>query len=128
MSLLLDSHLILWWMEGSPRLRPPVRAMIDEATGEVFVSHASLWEFAIKASMGKLRMDIGAFQRNVAADGFTWLAIAPKHIATVAALPLFDDHKDPYDRLLVAQSVTEPMILLTTDEKLATYGSTVRVV
>ena len=102
--------------------------MIEEATDDVFVSQATLWEFAIKASIGKLRMDIGAFHHNVAADGFTWLAIATKHIATVATLPAFDDHKDPFDRLLVAQSVTEPLILLTTDEKLARYGSTVRVV
>jgi PIN domain nuclease of toxin-antitoxin system len=128
MSLLLDSHIILWWMEESSKLPPTARKMIDAATDKVFVSHATLWEFAIKQSTGKLHMDVEAFHQNVAADGFTWLAIAPKHITTVAQLPIFDDHKDPFDRLLVAQSLSEPLILLTTDDKLARYGTTVRVV
>jgi len=60
-------------------------------------------------------------------DGFSWLPIENEHVIQVATLPTFDDHKDPFDRLLVAQSMTEPLILLTTDEKLARYGSTIRV-
>lgn len=128
MSLLLDSHIILWWMNESPRLPATARKMIEATTDKVFVSYATLWEFAIKQSSGKLKMDVDAFHRNVAADGFTWLDIAPQHIKMVTQLPLHDDHKDPFDRLLVAQSLSEPLILLTTDEKLARYGTTVRVV
>lgn len=128
MSLLLDSHIILWWMKESPKLPVSARKMIDATTDKVFVSHATLWEFAIKQSNGKLKMDVDAFHRNVAADGFTWLDIAPKHIKMVTQLPLFDDHKDPFDRLLVAQSLSEPLILLTSDDKLARYGTTVRLV
>lgn len=128
MSLLLDSHIILWWMEGSPKLPATARKMIEATTDTVFVSYATLWELAVKQSNGKLKMDVDAFHRNVATDGFTWLDIAPKHITMVAQLQRFDDHKDPFDRLLVAQSLSEPLILLTADEKLARYGTTVRVV
>ena len=128
MSLLLDSHIILWWMDESSKLPTTARQTIEATTDKVFVSYATLWEFAIKQSNGKLKMDVDAFHHNVAADGFTWLDIKPKHLTTVAQLSHFDDHKDPFDRLLVAQSLSEPLILLTTDQKLARYGTTVRVV
>ena len=95
---------------------------------EVFVSRASLWEIAIKVSIGRLKMDIAKFAGNVEKHGFTWLDIKNDHLLAVAALPVFDDHRDPFDRLLVAQSQTEPLVLLTSDSGLARYGSTVRVV
>jgi len=68
------------------------------------------------------------FAKQVGIIGFSWLSIENEHVLQVAALPLFDDHKDPFDRLLVAQSLSEPLILLTVDAKLARYGNTVRVV
>lgn len=128
MSLLLDSHIILWWMDKSPKLPAAARTMIEATTDKVFVIYATLWEFAIKQSNGKLKMDVDAFHRNVATDGFTWLDIAPKHITMVTQLSRFDDHKDSFGRLLVAQSLSEPGILLTTYATLARYGTTVRVV
>ena len=96
--------------------------------GWVFVSRASLWELAIKISLGKLRLDLPKFVRQAERDGFFWLSIDTRHLLAVAELPTFNDHKDPFDRLLVAQSMTEPLILLTTDGKMSRYGSTVRVV
>lgn len=82
---------------------------------------------AIKIGLGKLRIDLPRFAQQVPADGFVWLPIENHHVLQMASLPVFDDHKDPFDRLLVAQSVSEPLILVTTDAKLARYGTTIRV-
>ena len=127
MRLLLDTHFILWWQADHPRLSTTVREMIEQASEVVFVSRASLWEIAIKANQGKLRLNLAEFVCTVEENGFQWLDIRNEHLLVVASLPLFDDHKDPFDRLLVAQSLTESLILLTTDAKLARYGATVRV-
>jgi PIN domain nuclease of toxin-antitoxin system len=83
---------------------------------------------AIKIGKGKLKIDLRTFNHQVIADGFAWLPIEDEHVLQVATLPMFDDHKDPFDRLLVAQSLSEPLILLTADAKLARYGTTVQVV
>lgn len=128
MKLLLDTHLILWWETNHPRLPPAVKELIADQAERVFVSRASLWEMAIKISLGRLRMDLGQFIHNVEAQGFEWLDIRSEHLLAVASLPAFDDHKDPFDRLLAAQSLCEPLILLSCDEKLARYGSTIRIV
>ena len=86
----------------------------------------SLWELTIRAGLGKLRIDLPVFAEQVEAMGFAWLPIDNAHILKLAELPIFDDHRDPFDRLLVAQSLAEPLILLTVDSKLARYGSTIR--
>ena len=128
MRVLLDTHLIIWWEAKHPRLPAKVTQWVRNEAEEVFVSRASLWEIAIKVSIGRLKMDIAKFAGNVEKHGFTWLDIKNDHLLAVAALPVFDDHRDPFDRLLVAQSQTEPLVLLTSDSRLARYGSTVRVV
>lgn len=92
------------------------------------VSVVSEWELAIKANNKKIGLNLPVFSKGIDDTGFGRLGITPLHTHSVAQLPLFDDHKDPFDRLLVAQSLSEPLILLTTDEKLARYGTTVRVV
>jgi len=94
----------------------------------VFISRISLWEIAIKTGIGKLHLDLPRNIQRMAAKGFEWLALENAHVPGLTGLPSHDDHKDPFDRLLVAQSLTEPMILLTTDAKLACYGTTVRAV
>lgn len=73
-------------------------------------------------------MDIAKFADNVEKNGFTWLDIKNEHMLAVATLPVFDDHRDPFDRLMVAQSLCEQLLLLTVDSKLARYGATVRIV
>jgi PIN domain nuclease of toxin-antitoxin system len=125
--LLLDTHFAFWWQTGDPRVTEEVRSLV-EAADETFVSSVSLWELTIKAGLGKVRIDLSAFAEQVESMGFTWLPIENAHILTLAVLPGFDDHRDPFDRLLVAQSMSEPLILLTVDGKLGRYGSTVRVV
>lgn len=127
MRLLLDTHFAFWWQTGDPRVTEEVRGMV-EAADEVFVSRVSLWELTIKAGLGRVRIDLSVFAEQVDSMGFTWLPIENAHILTLTVLPTFDDHRDPFDRLLVAQSMSEPLILLTVDGKLGRYGSTVRVI
>ncbi len=126
MRLLLDTHLVLWWEAGSTSLPAPLRSLVDQADA-VFVSRASLWEIAVKVSIGKLRLDIEKFAGNIEKHGFEWLDIRNTHLIAVAALPLLDDHKDPFERLLVAQGRAEPLLFLTSERRLAAYGEMVRV-
>jgi PIN domain nuclease of toxin-antitoxin system len=112
---------------GNSRLPLELRTLADEADA-VFISQASLWEIAIKLSIGKLRLNIERFAGNIEKHGFEWLTIRNAHLLAVAALPLVDDHRDPFDRLLVAQSYSEPLLFLTADKRLARYGETVRVI
>ncbi|MDP2808938.1 MAG: type II toxin-antitoxin system VapC family toxin [Rhodocyclaceae bacterium] len=128
MRLLLDTHLVIWWEANHPRLPGVVTDLVRNEAEAVFVSRASLWEIAIKISTGRLKMDIAKFAGNIEKQGFQWLDIKNDHLLAVAGLPTFDDHRDPFDRLLVAQSQTEPLVLLTVDSALARYGSTVRLV
>lgn len=127
MRLLLDTHFAFWWQTGDARVTDSVRRLVDSAE-EVLISRVSLWELAIKAGLGKVRIDLPIFAEQVEAMGFAWLPIDNAHILKLADLPGFDDHRDPFDRLLIAQSMAEPLILLTADGKLARYGSTVRVI
>ncbi|MBI3370842.1 MAG: type II toxin-antitoxin system VapC family toxin [Betaproteobacteria bacterium] len=127
MRLLLDTRIVYCWMFEPARLPGAAIALIEQTEDDALVSRATHWEMAIKIANGKLRIDFPKFCAQVVADGFSWLPIENHHLLQVATLPAFDDHKDPFDRLLVAQSMTEPLILLTADAKLARYGSTVRV-
>ena len=126
MRLLLDTQLVLWWEAGSPRLPAELRTTVDQADA-VLVSRASLWEVAIKVSIGKLRLNIERFAGNIEKHGFEWLDIRNAHLLAVTTLPLYPGHRDPFDRLLVAQSRSEPLLLLTADERLARYGERIRV-
>ena len=126
--LLLDTHLVLWWLSDDPRLPRPVLEMVQAPEVEVFVSQASLWEMAIKVSIGRLQVDLVSLERQVPLQGFQWLPISNAHLLAVRDLECDSDHRDPFDRLLVCQSRVEPMLLLTGDSLLKRYGSTVIVV
>ncbi|MGH8607900.1 MAG: type II toxin-antitoxin system VapC family toxin [Gammaproteobacteria bacterium] len=128
MRLLLDTQIALWWLTHAKQVPAKAREWVEQAEDGVFVSQTTFWELAIKANLGKLRLDLPKFARQIERDGFRWLRIDNRHLLTVARLPSFDDHKDPFDRLLVAQSMTEPLILLSTDAKLSRYGTTVQIV
>ena len=123
--LLLDTHLVLWWLNGDPRLPQPVMERVQAEQAEVFVSQASLWEMAIKASIGRLQVDLPELERQVPLQGFRWLPISNAHLLAVADLETDGVHRDPFDRLLVCQSRVEPMLLLTLDTQLRSYGATV---
>jgi PIN domain nuclease of toxin-antitoxin system len=118
MRLLLDSHILLWWLALAPNLTDRARRAITLAD-EVYVSAASVWELAIKAASGRLRMpkDLGGqMQKN----GFVPLPITMAHGIAAAELPLH--HRDPFDRMLVAQASLESLTLLTADPRLKLYG------
>ena len=123
MRLLLDTHAFLWWVAASGGLSRKARSAVASARNECFVSVASGWEIAIKVSLGKLRID-GALDRflpeQLAANGFQPLAIDLKHAARVATLPFH--HRDPFDRLLVAQALEEDLAVVTADPVFAKYG------
>lgn len=121
MRLLLDTHVFLWVVADSPRLSAVARDLIGRAD-EVYVSVASLWEVSIKASTGKIVADIDSLAGAIEGSGMTPLPVSLAHTVQVSHLPLRDGHKDPFDRLLVAQSMTEPLVLLTADRQLAAYG------
>lgn len=128
MKLLLDTQLIYWWLVEPQLLPSHARQLIEASVAPVMVSVVSEWELAIKVSTKKMGLNMPIFSKGIDDGGFDRLGITPLHTHSVAQLPHFDDHKDPFDRLLVAQSLSEPLILLTTDQKLARYGTTVRVV
>jgi PIN domain nuclease of toxin-antitoxin system len=125
MRLLLDTHLFIWSVTASPHLKPATRAYIAAAEA-VYVSAASIWEIAIKASLGKIEGDTQVFAAAIEDSGFQTLPVSVQHAAAVAKLPLL--HSDPFDRLLLAQSFTEPLRLVTADRALAVYGGAVEVV
>lgn len=126
MRVLLDTHILLWSQENSPRLSDAARQIITDRGTEVFVSSVSIWEVAIKAATGKLRADVRALIAAVPRSGFLFLPFTERHALRVSELP--ELHKDPFDRALVAQSQSEPLILLTRDQQLAQYGAPVRLV
>jgi PIN domain nuclease of toxin-antitoxin system len=128
MRVLLDTHLAIWWLAGDARLPAAARALVEDPATRSYVSLVSLWEMAVKRSLGKLRVDLAAFSAQLDATGFRRLGITGQHVLHVAQLPDERDHRDPFDRLLVAQSATEPMILLTADRRLERYGTTIRIV
>ena len=129
MSFLLDTHALIWWFLDSPRLSDPARAAIKAYADPVHVSAVSAFEIATKVRLGKLpdaaRLD-RSFEAFLVAQDFQPLPLTLEHALVAGGLS--DSHKDPFDRLLAAQSLSEPLILLTADAKLARYGSTVRVV
>jgi PIN domain nuclease of toxin-antitoxin system len=118
MRILLDTQIFIWVTQDSPRLTAQARAIMLEAA-EVFVSAASIWEIAIKAALGKLQADPERMTEAIRASGFTELPVSAAHAAGVGRLP--DHHRDPFDRLLVAQALAEPLRLLTADGRLARY-------
>ena len=123
MRLLLDTHALIWFAEDSPELSEPARAALADTSDDVFCSVASIWEMAIKLSLGKLKMSVrleGPFERLLERNGFRLVPVEYLHAARVAALPWH--HRDPFDRLLVAQAMVEGMALLSQDGQLDAYG------
>lgn len=122
MSVLLDTHILLWWMEDDARLSAAAHETIQGARS-VWVSVVNLWEIILKTQAGKLRVNPCNLHQAVGEDGFTWLTVRPEHVLAVARLA--PHHQDPFDRLLVAQAGVESLHLLTADRLLSAYGSVV---
>ncbi len=123
MNLLLDTHILLWWLSDDVRLPNAARQWIAEEAQSVFVSTASLWEICLKAAKGKLRADLRQIDHEIEKGDYTYLPVEPAHVLQLSELPLH--HADPFDRLLVAQAIAENLRLLTCDTNLQCYGDAV---
>lgn len=125
MRLLLDTHVALWAIADDARLNTLARGLIAAPDNEVSVSAVSVWEIAIKFSLGRGDMPISAIQalQYFQEAGYVLLGVTAAHAAAVEALPLI--HADPFDRLLVAQALAEPLRLLTHDATVARYSDSI---
>lgn len=125
MRLLLDTNILLWLMSDNKRLTSSARSLIVDAS-EVYVSSVSLWEVAIKWRIGKIEEDPRLIAGQLDAAGILELQMTNRHALATGTLPLL--HNDPFDRLLIAQAITETMRLLTADAKLKPYSELVTLV
>lgn len=127
MRLLLDTHALYWYIEGDPKLSGSAQTPIRDASNDVLISPASYWEIAIKVSIGKWALNRPYEEFiDLALNhyGFQVLAILPTHTARLIGLAFPQNHKDPFDRLLVAQALTENIPIISADPKLDAYGIT----
>lgn len=128
MSLLLDTHILLWVGESPERLPSDIADLIENGEEDVAFSAVNIWEIAIKYALGRpdFRTDPALVMRRFREAGFRELAVTSEHAMRVGTLPRL--HNDPFDRLLVAQSIVEGMTLLTADATLAAYPAMIRVI
>ncbi|MEJ2415576.1 MAG: type II toxin-antitoxin system VapC family toxin [Exilibacterium sp.] len=126
MKLLLDTHLLLWSAGSPERLSTEARTLLENLDNELFFSAASLWKITIKNGLGRpdFKVDARILRRGLLDNGYSELPIASEHAVYVDSLPPI--HKDPFDRILVAQATVEGITLLTTDTTVANYPGPVR--
>lgn len=120
-SYLLDTHTILWYLEANPLLSKKAKETIEDAENETYISHVSLWEIAIKMSIRKLTLDtlFIDFEKKLIQEGFSILPIASAHITEYSKLPLH--HRDPFDRLFIAQAIANGYKILGQDSSFDSY-------
>ncbi|GAA5184671.1 type II toxin-antitoxin system VapC family toxin [Rugosimonospora acidiphila] len=120
MKLLIDTHVVIWWLADDPTLSDDIKVRLDHEP-DVFVSAATLWEVAIKQAVGKLKEPADLPER-IRDSGFRELTITSQHAVTAGRLPLI--HRDPFDRMLVAQAQCEDLTLVTRDPEIQKYDVT----
>ena len=127
MQLLLDTHALYWYTTGDSKLSIQAQTVVQDATNDVFLSPASLWEIAVKVSIGKWKMN-QTFEmfldRCLGQYEFKILPIQPSHAIAVSRLPFPTDHRDPFDRMLISQAIAESMALVSADSAFDPYGVT----
>jgi PIN domain nuclease of toxin-antitoxin system len=124
MRLLFDTHALIWWFAGDERLSSAARKAIDESA-DVFVSAASAWEITTKHRLGKLPgvvAIVGDIAAATAGEGFRELPISLRHGQVAGSLP--GPHRDPFDRMLIAQAISENLVLVSNEKAFRTYGAT----
>ena len=128
MKLLLDTHLLLWAAGDPNRLSREARRLVDNPKNELLFSVASLWEVAIKRGLGRddFKLDARVLRRGLLDNGYSELPIISEHVVAIDSLPSI--HKDPFDRVLVAQATVEGITLLTTDSVVSKYPGPIRIV
>ncbi|RBM00390.1 PIN domain nuclease [Acidithiobacillus ferridurans] len=122
---MLDTHVALWAITDSPKLSKKAREMIELPKSSIWISAATIWEIAIKRSLGRGDMPVSSQEamRYFGESGYRFLPVEPEHAAAVEDLPTH--HADPFDRILVAQALVEPMRLITHDAMVACYSDTI---
>ena len=120
MRILLDTHILLWALTDDPKLFPKAKKLIETAT-EVYISAATFWEMSIKIGLGKLTAVLAEIREYCRDSGFIELPVSVEH--AIAVKDLEHHHRDPFDRLIVAAAITEPMKLITSDAMVAKYTS-----
>jgi PIN domain nuclease of toxin-antitoxin system len=123
MQLLLDTHVLLWWVADDPKLSTLAKTLISNPDNDCYISAATAWELAIKTGQGKLNLQTTVSSyvtRHLQANAFTWLDIKLAHIDCVENLP--HHHKDPFDRLLIAQAKAERLQIISADTAFDPYG------
>ena len=125
MRILLDTHTFLWFYSGDERLSPTVKALVVDSANACFLSIASVWEVGIKTSIGKLelRVDFAELARFMAANSIALLPIAIEHIQQLQQLPFH--HRDPFDRLLIAQALAEQLTIVSKDAVFEQYPANI---
>lgn len=119
MRYLLDTHILIWWVDDDPKLRAEIRQIVGDPDHEVVVSAASLWEAAIKRAIGKLRFDTTELRGALCRGQIGVLPITAEHALAAGDLPRH--HDDPFDRMLVAQAIAEGLTIVTRDARLRAY-------
>ena len=120
MRLLLDTHILLWWVMADRRLSKPLASTIASQENDVAVSAASIWEIAIKRALGRIEVDLDELLASMTADGFAELPLRFAHSLKLESLPRH--HDDPFDRILIAQSIAEGRRLVTKDALILAYA------
>ena len=128
MKLLLDTHLLLWAAGHPERISGKARRLIACAENELFFSVASIWEIVVKRSLGRddFRVDPARFRRRLRENGYAELAILGAHVVALESLPRI--HRDPFDRILIAQAIDEALTLVTADAGVARYPGPIELV
>ena len=122
MNLLLDTHVVLWWLGDSPDLSTPARQAIVDTTNVCFVSAATLWEIEIKRALGKLSIP-ESYSDALTRQGFRELPISWAHTCALRSLPPI--HRDPFDRILIAQAMSDDLVIVTADKVIGRYDARV---
>jgi PIN domain nuclease of toxin-antitoxin system len=120
MRLLLDTHILLWWLSDDRKLAKNAREVIANPDNDVLVSSACLWEVAIKTSLGRIEVELDGLEDAIAHNGFRALPIGFRHALTAGSLPPV--HRDPFDRMLIAQASIEELRLVSHDRVFERYG------
>jgi len=126
MRLLLDTHALLWFLEGNTSLSSRARDAIEDQANETHISHVTAWELAVKVGLGKLKLGVPydeIFPDLILANGFTVLPTEFRHFGTLLSLPFH--HRDPFDRLLIAQALAEEMTIVSCDTHFPAYRARV---
>ncbi|WP_353721655.1 type II toxin-antitoxin system VapC family toxin [Dyadobacter sp. 676] len=131
MRYLLDTQIAIWSLEDHAGLKPTVRNLLEDANNAIFISPISLLEISIKLKLGKLpqfKVSIEKVTRQILKDGFELLPLELDHTFAYQSIPLYDDHRDPFDRMLLAIAFREQIPIVSSDEKFLRYQSSVSII